>query len=90
MSTEATRRDQAVITPPDICEILVTRTGVDPGTFRENDLLTLTELDIDSLAVLELQAVIVERHGVEIPAEAITMNVHEIAAFVNGSVEKVG
>ncbi len=89
MSTEATRRDRAAITPDEICEILVTRTGVDPDVFPGNDHLPLKDLEIDSLAVLELQAVIVQNYRIEIPVEAIDMTVPEIAALVNEGLEEV-
>jgi acyl carrier protein len=89
MSTEAARRDRVTVTGAEICEILVTRTGVDPDVFPGNEHLSLKELEIDSLAVLELQAIIVRRYGVEIPAEAIGMTVPEIAALVNESLEEV-
>ncbi|SBW24587.1 MULTISPECIES: acyl carrier protein [Protofrankia] len=83
MSVEATGNTRSVVTPTTICEILVERAGADPDVFLGNEHLSLTELQIDSLAVLELQAVIVERFGVEIPDEAVTMTVSEIAAVVN-------
>ncbi len=83
MSVEATGETRSVVTPTTIREILVERAGVDPDVFAGNERLSLTELEIDSLAVLELQAVIVERFGVEIPDEAVTMTVSEIAAVVN-------
>lgn len=82
MSTETVRHDRAAAIRAEIREILVTRTGVDPDLFVGNDHLSLKDLEIDSLAVLELQAVVRRRHGVEIPEEAISMTVPEIAALV--------
>ncbi len=82
MSTEATGRARAVVTPAQISEILATKAGVDPEVFAGNDQLSLRDLEIDSLAVLELQAVILESFGVEIPENAIDMTVGEIAGVV--------
>ncbi|WP_250291636.1 acyl carrier protein [Frankia sp. CiP1_Cm_nod1] len=83
MSVEATGETRSVVTSATIREILVERAGVDPDVFAGNESLSLTELQIDSLAVLELQAVLVERFGVEVPDEAVTMTVGEIAAVAN-------
>nr|MDT0664672.1 acyl carrier protein [Micromonospora sp. DSM 115978] len=77
------------MTPDDIREILVTRTGVDPDTFVGNDDKTLRDLEIDSLAVLELQAVVYERYNAEIPSEVIDSTVADITALVNASSEEV-
>ncbi|WP_322753675.1 acyl carrier protein [Frankia sp. Cas3] len=80
---------RTVVTPAQISEILVTKAGVDPGILAGNPDISLQDLEIDSLAVLELQAVIVERFGVEIPDHAVTMTVNEISAIVNESFEEV-
>jgi len=89
MSTEATGGIGNVVTPDDVREILVTRTGVDPATFAGNENLSLRDLDIDSLAVLELQAVVYERYAAEIPSEVIDMTVADITALVNSNSEEV-
>lgn len=89
MSTEASGRIGATVTPDDVREILVTRTGVDPATFVGNDDKSLRELEIDSLAVLELQAVVHERYGTELPAEIIDSTVVDITALVNANTEEV-
>jgi acyl carrier protein len=71
----------------DIREVLVTNTGVAPETFSGQDGTALVDLGIDSLAVLELQAVVAQRHGgVEIPETALQMSVEEIVAFINDHV----
>ncbi|WP_239308119.1 MULTISPECIES: acyl carrier protein [unclassified Frankia] len=89
MSAETTGNTRVVVTPAQIAEILVTKAGMDPAIFSGNPDSSLQNLEIDSLAVLELQAVIVERFGVEIPDEAITMTLGEIAAVVNECFEEV-
>ncbi|MGF7236243.1 MAG: acyl carrier protein [Frankia sp.] len=66
-----------------IREILIEKTGVDREAFSGTENLSLKELDIDSLAVLQLQAVIVDNHGIEIPEGSINMTVGAIAAFVD-------
>ncbi|WP_322762668.1 acyl carrier protein [Frankia sp. Cr2] len=80
---------RTAVTPAQIAEILITKAGVDPGILVGNPDLSLQALDIDSLAVLELQAVVVERFGVEIPDHAVMMTVNEISAIVNESSEEV-
>lgn len=66
-----------------IREILIDKSGVDRETFTGTESFTLKDLEIDSLAVLQLQAVLVDRFGVEIPEGAINMTVDAIASFVD-------
>lgn len=72
-----------------IREILIEKTGVDREAFSGTEHLSLKDLEIDSLAVLQLQAVIVDRHGVEIPEGSINMTVGAIAAFLDEYVQEV-
>jgi acyl carrier protein len=72
-----------------IRDILIEKSGVDRETFTGTESFTLKDLEIDSLAVLQLQAVIAERFGVEIPEGAINMSVDAIANFVDENAREV-
>jgi acyl carrier protein len=78
-----------MMTTAEIEEIIVTRTGVSPDAIQGAAATSLAELGVDSLGVLEMQALIVDRYGVEIPDEALEWNVQQIADFVNGAVRTV-
>lgn len=49
---------------------------------------TLEELGLDSLACMELQAVLKDRYGVRIPEESLEMSIPQIAAYVNKALEE--
>lgn len=69
----------------DIEAILVKKVGLAPQTLADNPENTLEDLGLDSLAVLELQIVITKQYGVEIPDESGSLNVSEIADFINNN-----
>lgn len=64
--------------------ILVDAAGVAAAILAEAGDATLAELGLESLAVLELQAVMQDRHGVKIPEEALEMSLPEITDLVIG------
>lgn len=72
--------DAKKVTAEEIRELLVSKTGADPEIFDGADGVPLEELGIDSLAVLELEAVLADTYGLQIPEDAIKMTVAEIAA----------
>jgi acyl carrier protein len=72
--------DDRKITVDQVRELLVTKTGADPEIFVGADGVSLEDLGIDSLAVLELEAVMADTYGLQIPEEAIKLTVAEIAA----------
>ncbi len=75
-------------TAAEIEEILVKNTGVDPDVLADQRTTPLEQLGLDSLAVLELQAVAADRFGVEVPDDALTMSVLEIVNFINAELTK--
>lgn len=68
----------------EITEILVRNCGLDPDAAAAAPTATLAELGMDSLALLELQAVVADRHGVHIPENAVQFTIDEIAGLLEG------
>jgi aromatase len=77
------------ISSADIQRLLITKTGADPAIFEDASGLSIGELGIDSLAVLELQAVVESEYGFEVPEEARSMTTAEIAAHVNSQAARI-
>ncbi|ALG08681.1 acyl carrier protein [Kibdelosporangium phytohabitans] len=74
----------------EIREILVSAAGLDPSAFDGDENDSLADLGLDSLATMELQAIVQTRHQVRIPDESLAMSVPEIAAYVrDGLAERV-
>ncbi|HEX5402945.1 MAG TPA: SRPBCC family protein [Pseudonocardiaceae bacterium] len=69
-------------TDREIEEILVRSAGLAPSTFDDAAERSLADLGLDSLAVMELQAVVKERYDVVIPDHALEMSIGQIAALV--------
>ncbi|HUY45963.1 MAG TPA: phosphopantetheine-binding protein [Streptosporangiaceae bacterium] len=82
------RTDAHPVTNSHIQDVLIKRTGADPGMFEEADGLTLEELGLDSLAVLELEAVVADEYGLIIPEGALRMSIDEIVAQLNSQRDK--
>jgi acyl carrier protein len=76
---------QGEITAVQIKDILVSNAGASPDLLEEGREESLEELGLDSLAVLELQAVVKDRFGIEIPEEALEMSVSQIVALANNN-----
>ena len=74
-----------IATTYDIEQILVERTGIERDLLAGNYSTPLVDLGLDSLAILELQAAMSSQFGVEIPDDAISMSVEDIAAFVRAN-----
>jgi len=71
------------VQPLDIEAILVESTGADPDRLARSRGVPLADLEIDSLAALELQAVAEDRYGVRLPEEVLRLSVDEIVALLN-------
>ena len=71
------------ITTDEVEQVLITNSGVVPDVFTGQEHRPLADLGIDSLAVLELQTVVKDRMGVEIPDDAVEMSVTEIVTHIN-------
>ncbi|WP_051114767.1 acyl carrier protein [Actinokineospora enzanensis] len=70
----------------EVEDILVRSAGLAPSAFADTG-GTLLELGLDSLASMELQAVVLDRYGVHIPEDALEMRVQEIADFIAENAE---
>jgi acyl carrier protein len=70
------------ITALEIQDILINNAGAPSNAFEDGD-ASLEEIGLDSLAVLELQAVAKDRFDIQIPEEALAMSVTEIVALAN-------
>jgi len=66
----------------EIEKILVQRAGLAPAAFDGARDDTLEELGLDSLAAMELQAVLLDRYGVRIPDDSLEMSVPQITVYV--------
>jgi acyl carrier protein len=66
----------------EVQQILVGSAGVDKNELDRAADTALAELGLDSLAAMELQAVVKNRYGVRIPDETLQMTVPEIAAHI--------
>jgi aromatase len=73
---------QRLVRAADIAAILVRNCGLDPDTAAANPAACLEELGMDSLAVLELQAVVTDLYRVEIPEGSGKSTITEIADLV--------
>jgi acyl carrier protein len=73
----------------EIQELLVASAGVSPQVFEGSDGDTLQELGLESLAVMELQAVVEQRYGVRIPDDALELSVAEIVTYIETHIEEV-
>ncbi|MEV0847241.1 acyl carrier protein [Streptomyces sp. NPDC049954] len=89
MTNDQEQRTIAV-SAEEIEDILIRSAGVADGTFDGNRGVSLDALGVDSLAVLELEAVLADRHGVEISSEAPRMSVNEIVESVRTTAGTVG
>ncbi|MFG1673577.1 SRPBCC family protein [Micromonospora sp. NPDC049282] len=66
----------------EITEILVTHCGLDPDTAADAPAASLEELGMDSLALLELAAVVADRWRVKIPEQAGGLSIAGVADLV--------
>ncbi|WBB76269.1 SRPBCC family protein [Micromonospora sp. WMMD1128] len=66
----------------EITEILVTRCGLDPDAAATAPAASLEELGMDSLALLELAAVVADRWRVKIPEQAGALSIAGVADLV--------
>ncbi|GAB3809765.1 SRPBCC family protein [Micromonospora zhanjiangensis] len=74
-----------VATTADITAILVRNCGLDADLAAGSPQASLEELGMDSLALLELQAVVADRYQVRIPDEARHLSIGELAELVDRS-----
>lgn len=66
----------------EITDILVTHCGLDPEIAARAPEASLEELGMDSLALLELRAVVADRYGARVPEEAGQWSITTVAELV--------
>lgn len=66
----------------EITEILVRNCGLNPEAAATDPAASLEELGMDSLALLELQAVLADRFGVRIPDDSGRLTIVDLAALL--------
>ncbi|MEV6848452.1 acyl carrier protein [Actinoplanes sp. NPDC051411] len=66
----------------DLRRILVKAAGVDPALLTDPGDQSLAGLGMDSLAAMELQAVVKTEHGVQLPDELLERTVPEVAELI--------
>jgi aromatase len=81
MTLDTSQRRQAVTA--EITSILVRNCGLDPEAAAAAPAATLAELGMDSLALLELEAVVADRHGVHVPENAALLTIDELAGVLD-------
>ncbi|MBF9133009.1 SRPBCC family protein [Plantactinospora sp. S1510] len=72
----------AQATEAEIIAILVRHCGLDAGAATAAPTASLEQLGMDSLALLELQAVVADRYRVQLPEEAGQFSIEEISDLV--------
>ncbi|GAA3751267.1 hypothetical protein GCM10022225_39580 [Plantactinospora mayteni] len=70
------------VTAAEITAILVRHCGLDAAAAAAAPSASLEELGMDSLALLELQAVVADRYRVQLPEEAGRLSIAEVAEVV--------
>lgn len=85
MTTQDQSAAAAAVSAADIEQVLVERTGMDPEVLDGQHHLPLVDLGVDSLAVLELQAVSEKEYGVSLPDDLLEMSTNEVAATIRES-----
>ncbi|WP_326558894.1 SRPBCC family protein [Micromonospora sp. NBC_01796] len=81
------RADKRLATAEDITSILVRNCGLNADSAAAAPTASLEELGMDSLALLELQAVVNDRYQVQIPEEVKHLSIAEIAELVDRQVD---
>ncbi|MGK5740914.1 SRPBCC family protein [Micromonospora sp. URMC 103] len=74
----------------EITDILVAHCGLDADTAARAPAASLEELGLDSLALLELSAVVADRYRVQIPEQAAQLSIPAVADLVARRSEQPG
>lgn len=77
-------------TTAEITDILVAHCGLDATAAARSPAATLEELGMDSLALLELQAVLAERYQVQIPEHSGELTIAGVAELVSAPPDPPG
>lgn len=79
MTTNAASRSTR-LSVSDVKSILTRSAGIDPTTLDGNEQVPLSDLGVDSLAALELQAVAETDYQVSLPDELVSLSLADIVA----------
>ena len=83
MTTQQARTAPALV--GELREIITQGAGVAPDVLATADDTTLEDLGLDSLATMEVRAIVENRFTVTIPEESEQLTVRELAEFVAGA-----
>lgn len=78
------------VTTADITAILVRNCGLDAASAADAPSASLAELGMDSLALLELQAVVADQYQVRIPSDSAELTITQIADLVAAALDTGG
>jgi len=73
----------SVMGAAELRDILTIRIGLEKETVEAAGDASLSELGADSVGIIELQKVIADEYGVELPDEAAAMTLQNVLACVN-------
>lgn len=74
---------EPTFTMTELMDILVTKAGLPRTAVTEDQDVTLGDVDLDSLARIQLRTEIASRYGVEIDDERTDATFGELLSFVN-------
>ncbi|WP_019819347.1 acyl carrier protein [Saccharomonospora saliphila] len=84
--TEQQQRSGTDTMVDQVRRLLVEGAGVDAADLAGGGDRSLVDLGVDSLAAMELQALVQKHHGVSLPEGSLRMSVPEIAAHIESRV----
>ena len=73
------------LTIEDLMKVLVTKAGLPRDRVSTDPFITFTDMGLDSLAYLQLQAEIADTYGIELDDDLLHGTLGEILALVNES-----
>ena len=74
---------EPTFTMTELMDILVTKAGLPRNEVTDDEDVTLGDVDLDSLARIQLRTEIASRYGVEIDDERTDATFGELLSFVN-------
>lgn len=74
-----------VFTINDLLDILVVETGISRESIDDSPDSTFADFGLDSLAFLQLQAVLEDRYGAELDTEDQHVPLNQLVSVVNGA-----
>jgi acyl carrier protein len=71
------------ISRAELDTVLVEHVGLDPDDLAAPGESTLVDLGVDSIGVIELEKVLSDRYGIELPEESQSLSVARILEILN-------